>query len=145
MAKARTVRMEIGGKPYDLRWDMHAIAVVEELTGENALAGFHVNVRNIRAVIWAALDAAAAVKNEPAPITYRQIGSFFEDDEAIAGALVAFNNLINDNSPEAPKSANPRKPARAKRAKGKRKRSPSAGATRSAASTSDSASGTSGS
>jgi hypothetical protein len=143
LAKPHVEYLTLDGVKHELRWDMHAIATVEELLpGVNALNGLTVDVRNIRAVMWAALDAGAAAKGEQAPISFRQIGSKFPDEESMAGALQTFAKLLGLNSPEAKESVNPRKPARARRAKSKR--SPSAGGTRSRASTSASVSPSSG-
>jgi hypothetical protein len=142
LAKPHVEYLTLDGVKHELRWDMHAIATVEELLGVNALEGLAVNVRNIRAVIWSALDAGAAAHGKDAPIALRQVGRLFPDEEAITVALQTFARLLGLNSPEVKESANPRKPARARRAKSTR--SPSAGGTRSRASTSASASPSSG-
>jgi hypothetical protein len=100
MARARTETLRINDESYSLRWDMNAIASVEELTGENALLGFQISVRNIRAVLWSAIDAAAAAKGKEAPITLRQLGSLFETEEEVLETIPVVTRLIGANMPQ---------------------------------------------
>lgn len=127
---------------FRLRWDMHAIATFEELTGANALVGIQVNVRNLRAVLWAAIDAAAAAKDEDAPVSFRRFGTLLADEDEIAAAVKEAARLIGvgEAKTKEQKQPGPQVAPTKKRAS----RSPSRAATSSEPSTSDSATATSG-
>lgn len=138
MAKARTEKFVIGGKEYRLRWDMHALATLEELTGINTFLGVVVNVRNVRAVLWAALDAAAAHNDEDCPIPFRKLGGYFEDEADIEKALRVMTRLVGSEEEQQKLEDAKNPPAAAARP------SRSRAATRSAESTSASVSASSG-
>lgn len=117
-------------RPFRLRWDMHAISTFEELTGDNAFAGFKINVHNIRAALWAAIDAHAASNDEEAPVSFRKFGTLLIDEDEVARASEEVFKLIGV------KLKNPADPQKAPTEEASP--SPSSAATNSEPSTSDS-------
>lgn len=138
--KEFTAEIEVRGELLRFRWDMRAIATFEDLTDENAIQGIAVNARNLLVVLWAAYDADAASRDEYPAISYRRFGSYFSTEEEIAQAMQIASQIIVRNEPdltEAKKKQDPPKAARPNRSQRR-------AATRSARSTSDSATASTG-
>lgn len=135
--QASTVDLKLGEDTYRLRWDMGAMATFEQLTGENALDGIPVTVRNVVALVWAAVDADYASRDQETPVSFRKFGSLLDTDEKQAAALKVAAKLLGLESPPKAEVSEDPQPAPASRSR-------SRGATRSRRSTSDSVSASSG-
>lgn len=85
----------IEGTEYRLRWDMNAMAAVEQLTGSNVLVGTMISASNVSAMIFAMIEAQAFYEErEAAPITLRQLRTAMATDEQIQDALDAVARMV---------------------------------------------------
>ena len=96
----KILTLKLGDESFRLRWDMHAIGTLERLTGTNGLEGIIVNVSNMTAVLWSALDAYAASRDEDAPISYRRFGTLIDTEDKIKHAFEVGTELLQLNAPE---------------------------------------------
>lgn len=121
-----------------MRWDMHAIATFERLAGVSAVDGFEISVSNAIDVVWSAIDADAASRDEDAPVSRRKFGTMMVPSDA-QKLMNAITELLGYSMPE-PKPE--KKVTARKRSRAKKSRSRSS--TNGARSTSASASASSG-
>lgn len=125
IAQRTKLDLGIGRESFWLRWDMHAIATFERIAGVDALAGFSVNVANVLDMLWSALDADAAARNEVAPVPHRQWATLFAPSD-MQKLVDAATELLRYSMPE-PEAG--KAPARkGNRAKKSRSRSSTSGA-----------------
>lgn len=97
---AQILTLKLGSESFKLRWDMHAIAVFERLTGGNGLVGVEVTVGNLAAVLWAAIDSYAASRDEDAPVSYRRFATLVDTDEKMQHAVEIAAQLLQLNAPD---------------------------------------------
>lgn len=99
--KKEFLTITAGDEQFQACWDMTAWATFEKLSGHaNAFEGFQINVSNVLDALWAAIDAAAAHKDEPAPITRRRLGTLLTSTEDLNRSIAVVKELFNGFMPE---------------------------------------------
>lgn len=96
----RFITVQAGDEQFEACWDMTAWATMESLTGGNALDGFKIGASNSLDALWSAIDAAAAHKDQPAPVTRRRLGTLFTSVDDMSRAFGLVEQLITSFMPE---------------------------------------------
>lgn len=139
MMQTPKAKLEVGGQTFGLRWDMHAVATLERMTGESVMMGdgIEITAGNLLAVLWSCVDSDAASRDEEAPVSFRRFGTLFASMEEMQEAAQLAVDLIAESTGSG-------KANRAARRAAPKKKSPRKGSTSGARSTSASASASSG-
>lgn len=99
--KKQFLTIEAGGESFQACWDMTAWATFEKLSGQaNAFEGGKINASNALDALWAAIDAAAAHKDQDAPISRRRLGTLFVTTEEMNAAFHVVAKLLESFMPE---------------------------------------------
>lgn len=133
MPRPKTVPIALDERERFMRWDMNAVALVEETTGADALRGIPVTAKNLRAMIYAGLAAHEMAAGRELDLTLQQVGSLLTP-EAVKEASAALALLLKANTPQPVEGSQEPDPPRAPAAEPD---SPSSEPTRSVASISD--------
>jgi hypothetical protein len=95
-------RFEIGGRERTLRYDLNALALIEEQTGRpvTQLSDLDVDMRTVRALLW------AGFVHEAPELTLQEVGSWFGPGgmsllDAMQHVTTALGEAFGDANPTA--------------------------------------------
>jgi hypothetical protein len=102
MMNKQFITVQAGEENFPACWDMTAWATFEKLSGaDGAFAGFKINASNTLDALWSAIDAAAAHRDQEAPITRRRLGTLYTSQKQMIDALNVVTKLVKGFMPEA--------------------------------------------